>query len=329
MSAFMPIPRRTFLRLAAGAAAFPAALRPAGAEAYPARPVRIIVGFAAGGPNDIAARVIGQWLSENLGKPFLVENRPGAASNMATEQVVRTRPDGYTLVMMGPPAVLNPSLYDNLNFSFIRDIAPIAGIVRTPEVMLVNPSVPANTVPEFIAYAKANPGKLNMATAGNGTMPHVAGELFKLKAGVNLVTVGYRGGGPALVDLLSGNMHVMFETPIATIAHIKAGKLRALAVTSATRSDVLPDAPVMADFIPGFEASAWYGLGAPKGTPAEVVDTLNRSVNAGLADATIKKRLTELGGVPMPLSPEKYGKLIADDTEKWGEVIRAAKIKAD
>ncbi len=325
----MNIPRRTFLRLAAGAAAFPAAPRLARAEAYPARPVRIIVGFAAGGPNDIAARVIGQWLSEHLGKPFLVENRPGAASNMATEQVVRTKADGYTLVMMGPPAVLNPSLYDNLNFSFIRDITPIAGIVRTPEVMLVNPSVPANSVPEFIAYAKANPGKLNMATAGNGTMPHVAGELFKLKAGVNLVTVGYRGGGPALVDLLAGHMHVMFETPIATIAHVKAGKLRALAVTSVTRSEVLPDAPVMADFIPGFEASAWYGLGAPKDTPAEVVDTLNRSVNAGLADATIKKRLTELGGVPMPLSPEKYGKLIADDTEKWGEVIRTAKIRAD
>jgi len=329
MTEFMSIPRRTFLRVAAGALAFPAAPHLARAATYPERPVRIIVGFAAGGPNDIAARVIGQWLSQQLGKPFLVENRPGAASNMATEQVVRTRPDGYTLVMMGPPAVLNPSLYNNLNFSFIRDIAPIAGIVRTPEVMLVNPSVPANSVPEFIAYAKANPGKLNMATAGNGTMPHVAGELFKLKAGVNLVTVGYRGGGPALVDLLSGNMHVMFETPIATIAHVKAGKLRALAVTSATRSEVLPDAPVMSDFIPGFEASAWYGLGAPKGTPAEVVDTLNRSVNAGLADATIKQRLTELGGVPMPLSPEKYGKLIADDTEKWGEVIRAAKIKAD
>jgi tripartite-type tricarboxylate transporter receptor subunit TctC len=299
------------------------------AQTYPTRPVRIIVGFAAGGPNDIAARVGGRWLSEHLGKPFVVENRPGAASNVATEQVVRARPDGYTLVMIGPPAVLNTSLYDNLNFSFVRDIAPVAGIVRAPEVMLVNPSVPASSVPEFIAHAKANPGKLNMATAGNGTMPHVAGELFKLMAGVDLVAVGYRGGAPALVDLLSGHMHVMFETPIATVAHIRAGKLRALAVTSATRSEALPDVPVMADFIPGFEASAWYGLGAPKGTPAEVVDTLNRSVNAGLADATIKQRLAELGGAPMPLSPAEFGKLIADDTEKWGKVIAAAKIRPD
>ncbi len=324
--------RREFITLlsrAAGAAAFPAAPRLARAETYPVRSARIIVGFAPGGPNDIAARVVGQWLSEHLGKPFVVENRPGAASNIATEQVVRARPDGYTLVMMGPPAVLNASLYDNLNFSFVRDIAPIAGIVRTPEVMLVNPLVPAGSVPEFIAYAKANPGKLNMATAGNGTMPHVAGELFKLRAGVDLVTVGYRGGAPALVDLLSGHMHVMFESPIPTIAHVKAGKLRALAVTSATRSEVLPDVPVMGDFIPSFEASAWYGLGAPKGTPAEVVDTLNRSVNAGLADATIKQRLKELGGVPMPLSPAEFGKLIADDTEKWGKVIRTAKIKPD
>jgi tripartite-type tricarboxylate transporter receptor subunit TctC len=291
--------------------------------------VRIIVGFAAGGANDIPARVVGQWLSEHLGTPFVIENRPGAASNIATEQVVRARPDGYTLVMMGPPAMLNASLYGNLNFSFVRDIAPVAGIVRAPEVMLVNPSVPASSVPEFIAYAKANPGKLNMATAGNGTMPHVAGELFKLMAGVDLVTVGYRGGAPALIDLLSGQMHVMFETPTATIAHVKTGKLRALAVTSATRSGVLPDVPVMADFIPGFEASAWYGLGAPKDTPAEVVDTLNRSVNAGLADATIKRRLTELGGAPMPLSPAEFGKLIADDTEKWGKVIRTANIKAE
>jgi len=321
--------RRKFLRLMAGAAALPLLPRVASADAYPTRPVRIIVGFAAGGPNDIAARVAGQWLAEHLGKPFVVENRPGAASNIATEQVVRARPDGYTLVMMGPPAVLNTSLYDNLNFSFVRDIAPVAGIVRAPEVMLVNPSVPASSVPEFIAYAKANPGKLNMATAGNGTMPHVAGELFKLMAGVDLVTVGYRGGAPALVDLLSGQMHVMFETPIATVAHVKAGKLRALAVTSATRSEALPDVPVMADFIPGFEASAWYGLGAPKGTPAEVIDRLNRSVNAGLADATIKQRLAELGGAPMPLSPAEFGKLIADDTEKWGKVIGAMKIRPD
>ena len=317
------------MRLAAAAAALPTVSRVATAQTYPTRPVRIIVGFAAGGPNDIAARVAGQWLAEHLGKPFVVENRPGAASNIATEQVVRARPDGYTLVMMGPPAVLNTSLYDNLNFSFVRDIAPVAGIVRAPEVMLVNPSVPASSVPEFIAYAKANPGKLNMATAGNGTMPHVAGELFKLMAGVDLVTVGYRGGAPALVDLLSGQMHVMFETPIATVAHVKAGKLRALAVTSATRSEALPDVPVMADFIPGFEASAWYGLGAPKGTPAEVIDRLNRSVNAGLADATIKQRLAELGGAPMPLSPAEFGKLIADDTEKWGKVIGAMKIRPD
>ncbi len=325
----MKIPRRRFLQLAAGAAALPAAPRIARAQGYPARPVHIIVGFAAGGPNDVAARIIGQWLSERLGQPFVVENRPGAASNIATEQVVHAPADGYTLIMVGPPAVLNASLYEKLNFVFLRDIAPVAGIVSVPEVLVVNPSVPATTVPEFIAYAKAHPGKVNMATAGNGTMPHVAGELFNSMTGTDLVPVGYRGGGPALVDLLAGQVQVMFETILVTIGHIKAGKLRALGVASAARVPTLPDVPTITESVPGYEATAWYGLGAPKGTPADIVATLNGAVNDGLADPKIKERLAELGGTPMPLSPDQFAKLIADDTEKWGKVIRAAKIKLD
>ena len=288
-----------------------------------------MVGFAAGGPNDISARLMGQWLSERLSQQFVVENRPGAGGNVATELVVRAPADGYTLLLVPAPAAINATLYDNLSFNFIRDIAPVAGILRVPEVMVVNPSVPANTVPEFIAYAKANPGKINMASAGNGSVPHVAGELFKFMAGVDLVRVGYRGGGPALIDLLGGQVQVMFEPTLSTIAYIRAGKLRALAVTSATRSPALPDVPTMSEFIPGYEATAWFGIGAPKDTPTEIIGRLNTEVNAGLADPKIKERLADLGGVPMPMTPVEFAKLIADETEKWGKVVRAANIKAD
>ena len=325
----MKVSRRKLLQMAGASLASPALTRIASAQTYPARPVRIVVGFAAGGPNDITARIIAQWLSERLGQQFIVENRPGAGSNIATEFVVRAPADGYTLLLVPPPAAINATLYDNLSFNFLRDIAPVAGIVRVPEVMVVNPSVPASTVGEFIAYAKAHPGKINMATAGNGTMPHVAGELFKFMTGVDLVRVGYRGGGPAIVDLLAGQVQVMFETTLATIAHIKAQKLRALAVTSATRSAVLPDVPILADTVAGYEATAWYGLGAPKNTPADVIDRLNREINAGLADAKIKGRLADLGGDPMPMSPTAFGKLVADETEKWGKVIRTAHIKLE
>jgi tripartite-type tricarboxylate transporter receptor subunit TctC len=325
----MKLPRRQFLHLAASAAALPAVSRSARAETYPSRPVRIIVGFAAGGPNDISARIIAQWLSERLGQPFIVENRAGAASNIATEYVVRAAADGYTLVMIGPPAAFNAALYDHLNFVFLRDIAPVAGIVRVPDVMVVNPSVPAATVPEFITYAKANPAKINMATAGTGSFPHVAGELFRSMAGVDLVVVNYRGGGPALVDLMAGQVQVTFETTLATMGYIRAGKLRPLAVTSATPSAALPDVPVIANFVPGYEATGWYGLGAPKNTPADIVDTLNRAVNAGLSDPKIKEQLANLGGEPMSMSPVQFAKLIADETEKWGKVIRAANIKPE
>jgi tripartite-type tricarboxylate transporter receptor subunit TctC len=323
------LPRRKFLHLAAGAAALPALSRVAWAQTYPTRPVHLIVGFAAGGPNDISARLMGQWLSERLGQPFIVENRPGAGGNVATELVVQAPTDGYTLLLVPAPAAINATLYDNLNFNFIRDIAPVAGILRVPEVMVVNPSVPANTVPEFIAYAKANPGKINMASAGNGTVPHVAGEMFKVMAGVDLVKVGYRGGGPALIDLLGGQVQVMFEPTLSTIPYIKAGKLRALAVTSATRSPALPDIPTVGEFVPGFEATAWFGIGAPKGTPTEIIDKLNSEVNAGLVDPKIMDRLADLGGIPMPMTPAEFSKLVADETEKWAKVIRAANIKPD
>jgi tripartite-type tricarboxylate transporter receptor subunit TctC len=321
--------RRTLLQTAGGSLALPALTRIAAGEAYPARPVRLIVGFAAGGPNDITARIIAQWLSERLGQQFIVENRPGAGSNIGTELVVRAPADGYTLLLVPPPAAINATLYDNLSFNVLRDIAPVGGIVRVPEVMVVNPSLPAGSVREFIAYAKAHPGKINMASAGNGTMPHVAGELFKFMTGVDLVRVGYRGGGPAIVDLMAGQVQVMFETTLATIAHIKAQKLRALAVTSATRSAVLPDVPVLADTVPGYEATAWYGVGAPRNTPADVIETLNREINAALADAKIKGRLADLGGDPMPMTPAEFGKLVAAETEKWGKVIRTANIRLD
>ncbi len=325
----MKVSRRMLLQLAGGSVALPALTRIAAAQAYPARPVRIIVGFAAGGPNDITARIIAQRLSERLGQQFIVENRPGAGSNIGTELVVRAPADGYTLLLVPPPAAINAALYDNLSFNFLRDIAPVAGIVRVPEVMVVNPSLPTSTVREFIAYAHAHPGKINMATAGNGTMPHVAGELFKHMTGVDLVRVGYRGGGPALIDLIAGQVQVMFETTLATLAHIKAQKLRALAVTSATPSSVLPEVPVLADTVPGYEATAWYGIGAPKNTPADVIDTLNREINAALADAKVKGRLADLGGDPLPMAPAEFGRLVADETAKWGKVIRAAHIRLD
>jgi tripartite-type tricarboxylate transporter receptor subunit TctC len=325
----MKLLRREFLHLSAAAIALPSVARLARAETYPARPVHIMVGFAAGGPNDISARLIGQWLSERLGQQFVVENRPGAGGNVATELVVRAPADGYTLLLVPAPAAINATLYDNLNFNFIRDIAPVAGILRVPEVMVVNPAVPANTVPEFIAYAKANPGKINMASAGNGTVPHVAGELFKFMTGVDLVRVGYRGGGPALVDLMGGQVQVMFEPTLSTIGYIRAGKLRALAVTSATRSAALPDVPTVGEFVPGYEATAWFGIGAPKNTPADIVAKLNGEINAGLADAKIKERLADLGGEPMPMATADFAKFIVDETEKWGKVVRAAGIKAE
>jgi tripartite-type tricarboxylate transporter receptor subunit TctC len=325
----MKLPRRNFLHLAAGAAALPAVSRLAWAQAYPTRPVRIIVGAAPSGSFDIMARLIGQRLSEQLGQPFVIDNRPDAVGNIATEAVVRSPADGYTLLLVGAPHAINATLYDKLNFNFIRDIAPVAGIDREPLVMAVNPSVPARTVPEFIAYAKANPGKISMASAGNGTPSHVSGELFKMMAGVNMVHVPYRGGGPALPDLLAGQVQVMFPSMSSSIEYVRTGKLRALAVTTATRSDALPQVSTVSDFVPGFEATLWTGIGAPKNTPADIVDKLNREINAGLADPTIKARLADLGGTPLVGSPADFGKLIADETEKWAKVVKFAGIKAD
>jgi tripartite-type tricarboxylate transporter receptor subunit TctC len=325
----MKLPRRTVLHLAAGAAAFPVAPRLVWAQPYPARPVHIIVGYAASGPTDIAARLVGQWLSERLGQSFVIDNRPGAASNIGTELVARAPPDGYTLLLVNATNAFNATLYDKLNFNFIRDIAPVASIMRTTNVMVVQPSFPAKSVPEFIAYAKANPGKINMATAGVGSPPHVYGELFKAMAGVDLIQVHYRGGGPALVDLLGGQVQIMFEGITSSIGYVRAGKLRALAVTSATRWAALPDIPTVGEFVPGYEAIGWFGLGAPKNTPAKIIDTLNREINAGLADPTMKARIADLGGSPMPMTPTDFGKFIADETEKWREVIQVANIKAE
>jgi tripartite-type tricarboxylate transporter receptor subunit TctC len=321
--------RRRFLHLAAGAAALPAVSRFAWAQGYPARPVRIIVGFAPGGANDILARLIGQWLSERLGQPFVIENRPGGGSNIATEAVVRAPADGYTLLLVGPPQAINATLYEKLNFNFLRDIAPVAGIIRAPNVMEVNPSVPANTVSEFIAYAKANPGRVNMASAGNGTGPHLAGELFKMMAGVNVVHVPYRGSGPALIDLLGGQVQVMFDALPPSMEHIRTGKLRALAVTTAARSPALPDVPTVSDFVPGYEASASFGVGAPRNTPADIVEKLNKEINVALAEPKLIARLTDLGGAVLPGSPADFGKLIAEETEKWGKVVKFAGIKPE
>jgi tripartite-type tricarboxylate transporter receptor subunit TctC len=321
--------RRRFLHLAAGAAALPFAPSIARAQAYPSRPVRLVVGFPPGGPTDIAARPMGQWLSERLGQQFVIENRPGAGSNIGTEAVVRAPPDGYTLLLAYSSNAINATLYDRLNFNFIRDIAPVASISRETTVMVVNPSFPAKTVPEFVAYAKANSGKINFASGGNGTPPHVVGELFKMMAGVNLIHVPYRGGAPAVTDLLGGQVQVMFASPSISIEHVRAGKLRALAVTTATRSEALPDVPTVGDFLSGFEASVWLGIGAPKNTPAEIIDKLNKEINAGLAEPKIRARFADLGSTVLPGSPSDFGKLIADETEKWGKVIRAANIKAE
>jgi tripartite-type tricarboxylate transporter receptor subunit TctC len=325
----MKLPRRRFLHLAASAAALPAVSRIAKAQAYPTRPVRIIVGFAPGGAADIMARLMGQWLSERLGQQFVIENRPGAGGNVATEAAVRAPADGYTLLLAHSINAINATLYEKLNFNFIQDIAPVTSFASGALVMVVNPSVPARTVPEFIAYAKANPGKINMASQGVGSTGHVSGELFKMMTGVNLVHVPYRGAGPALIDLLGGQVQVMFPATVSSIEYIRAGRLRALAVTAATRKDALPDIPTVGQFVPGYEASNWYGIGVPTGTPAEIIGKLNKEVNAGLADAKMKARLADLGETPFPGSPADFSKLIADDTEKWGKVIRAANIKPE
>jgi tripartite-type tricarboxylate transporter receptor subunit TctC len=323
------ISRRELLGGATSVVALPAMTRRAVAEGYPARPVHIVVGFAAGGPNDISARLMGQWLSQRLGRQFVVENHPGAAGNVATELVVHAPADGYTLLLVPAPAAINATLYPNLAFNFIRDIAAVGGILRVPEVMVVNPSVPVKTVPEFIAYAKANPGKINMASAGNGSVPHVAGELFRYMTGVDLVNVGYGGGGLALIDLIAGRVQVMFEPTLSTLPYIKAGKLRALAVSSTTRSPALPDVPAVDEFVPGYEATAWFGIGAPRNTPADIVEALNKDINAGLADLNLRQRISDLGGLPMPLSPAEFAKFIADETEKWAKVIKFAGIKVE
>jgi tripartite-type tricarboxylate transporter receptor subunit TctC len=325
----MKLPRRTFLHLAVGSAALPVISRIANADTYPSRSVRIIVGFPPGGTADIVARLIGQWLSDQLGQPFIVENRSGASGNIAVEAVVRASPDGYTLLQIIGTNAINASLYDNLNFNFIRDIAPIASIARVPLVMEVNPSVPANTVLEFIAYAMANPGKISMASAGIGTPGHVAGELFKIMTGVDMVHVPYRGSAPLVTDLLGGQVQAAFDNLPPSIGHIRTGTLRALAVTSAMRSEALPDIPTVSDFVPGYEASSFYGVGAPKNTPVEIINKLSAVINAGLADPSMKARLAELGGTMFAGSPADFEKLIANETEKWGKVIRAANIKPD
>jgi tripartite-type tricarboxylate transporter receptor subunit TctC len=325
----MKLPRRTFLHLAATAAALPTVSRIARAQAYPTRPVRVIVPFAPAGDTDLVARLMGQWLSEHLGQQFVIENRPGAGTNIGTEAVVRAPADGYTLLLVNAAAAINATLYEKLNFNFIRDIAPVAGIVRTPLVLVVNPSFPAETVPELVAYAKANPGKITMASAGVGSTSHMSGELFKMMAGVNLVHLPYRGQGPALTDLLGGQVQVYFAGILSSIQYVRAAKLRALAVTTATRSEALPDVPTLSEFVPNYEASGWFIIGVPKNTPTEIVDKLNKEINAALADPKIKARLAELGGTVLAGSPTDFRKLIADETEKWGNVIRALNIKAE
>jgi tripartite-type tricarboxylate transporter receptor subunit TctC len=321
------IPRRRFLHLAAAASVLPALSRVTRAQTYPSRPVRIVVAFAAGGSPDIVARLIGQWLSERLGQQFVVENRAGAGGNIGTETAIRAPADGYTLLLVGAPQVINTTLYNKLNFDFIRDIVPVASMIRFPLVMQVNPSIPAKTILEFISYAKANPAALNMASTGNGSSTHVAGELFKMMTGINMVHVPYRGGGPALTDLIGGQVQVMFVGSVGSIEYARSGKLRPLAVTTATRWDGLPDIPTVGDFVPGYEASAWYGIGAPRNTPTEIIDRLNKEINAGLANPKLSARLAELGGTVLPGSPADLGRLIADETQKWAKVVKFAGIK--
>jgi tripartite-type tricarboxylate transporter receptor subunit TctC len=326
----MKLPRRRFLHLAAGAAALLAVSQIARAQTYPSRPVRIVVGAPPGGTLDIVARLIGQRLSERLGQPFIIENRPGGAgNNVATEAVVHAPPDGYTLLLVAISNAINTALYEKLNYNFLRDIAPVASIVRVPLVMEVNPSLPVKSVPEFIAYAKANPGKVNMASAGNGTSPQVAGELFKLMTGVDLVHVPYRGSPPALIDLIGGQVQIMFDIIPTSIELIRAGKLRALAVTTAMRSEALPDIPTVGEFVSDYEASTWQGIGAPKSTPAEIVDKLNKEINAALADPKLKARLADMGAAPFVSSPSDFGKFLVDETEKWGKVVKFAGIKPE
>jgi len=325
----MKLPRRNFLRLAAGAAALPTASRFARAQAYPSRPVRVIVPFAPAGTTDIAARLMGQWLSERLGQQFVIENRPGASTTIGTEVVVRAPADGYTLLLATPSSAINATLFEKLSYNFLRDIVPIAGIFRVPNVMVVHPSVPAKTVPEFIAYAKANPGKINVESTGAGTSNHLAGELFKLMTGVDLVHIQYRGSGPALIDLLAGQVQVGFDTMPASIEYIRAGRLRALAVCTATRSHALPDVPTVSEFVPGYESSGYFGFGAPARTPAGIIDKLNKEINAGLADPKVKTQLVDLGGIILGGSSADFKTLITEETEKWGKVIRAANIKPE
>jgi tripartite-type tricarboxylate transporter receptor subunit TctC len=324
----MKFSRRAFLRVAAGAAALPAP-NIAKTQTYPTRPVRIVVGFPAGGIGDITARLTAQWLSDRFGQPVIVENRPGAAGNLGTEIVVRSPADGYTLFLVNTANAVSATLYEKLNFNFIRDIAPIAAIMRAPSVMEVNPSFPAKTVAEFIAYAKSNPGKINMASAGNGTLTHVSGELFEMMAGINMVHVPYRGDAPAVIDLLRGQVQVYFGILPTSIEHIRTGKLRPLAITSAIRSDALPDLPTIAEFLPGYEASGWYGVGGPRDTPGEIIDKLNTQLNAALADLKMKGRLADLGGAPMSMTPADFRKLIEEETEKWAKVVKFAGIKPD
>lgn len=325
----MPLQRRQFLRLAAGAAALSGIGRNARAENYPSRPVRIVVGFAPGGGADLAARLMGQWLSERLGQQFVVENRPGAGANIAMDAVAKAVPDGYTLLLVSPGAAINATLYEKLPYNFVRDFAPISGFLRVPNVMVLTPSVPANTVPDFVAYAKANPGKVNMASAGSGSSVHVSGELFKMMAGVDLTHVPYRGAGPMLSDLLGGQVQVAFPDIGSSIEHVKSGKLRAMAVTTSKRSEALPAVPTVGEFVPGYEASNWWGIAAPKSTPTDIVSKLNSELNAAVADPKIMARFADLGGTSLAGSPANFAKLISDETDKWGKVIRAAKIKPE
>jgi tripartite-type tricarboxylate transporter receptor subunit TctC len=325
----MVLRRRTFLHLATGAVALPVVSGLASAQAYPSRPVRIIVPFAAGGGTDITARVIAQWLSERLGQQFIVENRPGGGTNIGTEAAAKATADGYTLLMVGTSNTANVSLYDKLNFDLIRDFAPVGGVIRAPHVVVINLAMPVKTMPEFIAYAKANPGKVNRASAGNGTAGHLGGELFKMLTGVNMQHVPYRGGGPALLDLIAGQVQVYFAGMPEAIEYVRTGKVRALAVGTATRAETLPDIPTVGEFVPGYESSIWFGVSAPKGTPVEIVDQLNRAINTALADPAIKARYAELGSTVFPTVPAEFGKFIAAETEKWGKVVKFASLKAE
>lgn len=323
----MILDRRRVVSLAVTATSASLVSRFAVAQTYPLRPVHVLVGFPPGGPADIFSRLIGQWLAKRLGQEFVIENRPGAAGNIATEATMRAPADGYTLLQVGPPHAINATLYDRLNYDFVRDIAPVASIARSTNIMVVNPSVPAKTIPEFIAYAKSHPGKINMASSGNGTVTHVAGELFKMMTGVNMIHVPYRGSTPALTDLLGGQVQVMFDNMPSSIAFVRAGKLRPIAVTQAARSQALPDIPTVGEFLPGYEASSWFGIGAPKNTPPEIVEKLNNAINEGLSDPQISAKIAALGGVALRVSPAEFGKLIADETEKWAGVIKFAGIK--